>query len=261
MSAKPWIKLWTRWYESSSHALLSPDALHTGPHLLVLAGKYGRQEDGSARLVGPHGKPLSISELAKLTRWTSAKMARILGELRQCETLAVVADAYTFTRFEHWQESKSAGRMRRHRGVTVTPEVTPVCAPKTEDRRQRTEDITTTPLPPKGGEREWGEVAQVCDRLPWIAAKGKSLLSPRDRIHKLVVNGATADEIVRVLEGLAAAVEAGKEPVSYWNAQYVFSGHYDRLRTAYGVGAAAVEKPNETMRERLARLQAERGEV
>jgi hypothetical protein len=113
-----------------------------------------------------------------------------------------------------------------------------------------------SPLPPEGAdEREWGEVAAVCDRLPWIAAKGKSLLSPRDRIRKLVANGADAAEIVRVLEGLAAAVEAGKEPASSWNAQYVFSGHYDRLRTAYGGGAEAVEKPGETLAERLRREQ------
>jgi hypothetical protein len=113
-----------------------------------------------------------------------------------------------------------------------------------------------SPLPPEGAdEREWGEVAAVCDRLPWIAAKGKSLLSPRDRIRRVVANGADAAEIVRVLEGLAAAVEAGKEPVSSWNAQYVFSGHYDRLRTAYGGGAEAVEKPGETLAERLRREQ------
>jgi hypothetical protein len=145
--SKPWIKLWTRWYESSSHALLSPEALHTGPHLLVLAGKYGRQEDGSARLVGPHGKPLSISDLAKLTRWSSGKMARILGELRQCGTLDVVANAYSFPRFDRWQESSSASRMRRHRGVTVTGEVTTECAPKTEDRGEKTED-RELPTPP-----------------------------------------------------------------------------------------------------------------
>jgi hypothetical protein len=144
--AKPWIKLWTRWYESSSHALLTPEALHTGPNLLVLAGKYGRQEDGSARLVGPHGKPLSISDMAKLTRWSTAKMARILGELRQCGTLDVVANAYSFPRFDRWQESSSANRMRRHRGVTVTGDVTPECASKREDRGE-TRDEREPPLP------------------------------------------------------------------------------------------------------------------
>ncbi len=78
------------------------------------------------------------------------------------------------------------------------------------------------------------EVARVVDKLPWISARGVKLLAPQDRIHKLVTNGATADEIVRVVEGFAAAIEAGTEKRQHWNAQYVFSGHYDRLRTTYG---------------------------
>jgi hypothetical protein len=81
-------------------------------------------------------------------------------------------------------------------------------------------------------------VAAVCDRLPWISAKGAKLLAPRDRIHKIVTNGAGADEIVKVLEGLAAAVDEGREPVAHWNAQYVFSGHYDALRTKFANGDA-----------------------
>lgn len=128
------------------------------------------------------------------------------------------------------------------------------------DRARAKPTPTAPPSPtPPTRDTSWTEVARVVDRLPWISAKGVKLLSPRDRIHKLVVAGATADEIVRVLEGLAAAVDAGKEPTAHWNAQYVFSGHYDGLRTRYGGGAAAVGPPEESTVAKLARLEAARG--
>lgn len=255
--AKPWVKLWTRWYESSSHALLTPEALHTGPNLLVLAGKYGRQEDGSARLVGPHGKPMSISDMAKLTRWSTAKMARILGELRQCGTLDVVANAYSFPRFDRWQESSSANRMRRHRGVTVTDDVTPVCASKREDRGETKDErgekggvvsseipvahARQVPEPPtaeaRAAERHvenegLRERLTLTGEVPQPRVKGQSLgnlpTRPND-LRKLLDAGYAFDEIVATAVWLSERITAGEILPAAWSGAF-YGGWHDSFR-------------------------------
>jgi hypothetical protein len=145
--SKPWIKLWARWYETTSHLLMSPHALHTGPHLLMLASKYGRRDDGSAALVGPTGEPLTLGDLARLTRWPPKTIGTVVRELTTCGTLEQHGRTYVFPRFDRYQESSSAARVRKHRerscnvtdSVTVTDDVTPLKRPKTEDRRQKTD--------------------------------------------------------------------------------------------------------------------------
>ena len=153
---RPWIKLWARWYESTSHALLSPHALHTGPHLLIIASRHGIAGD-SAYLVGPNGDPLSFGDLARLTRWPPKNIAKIVAELIQCQTMAVETDRGTvhlFPNFRRWQESPSAARVRKHRerkgNVTSADNIAVTVT--AEDRGQKTEDRVTTPLPPQAGE-------------------------------------------------------------------------------------------------------------
>lgn len=240
--SKPWIKLWARWYESSSHALLSPEALHTGPHLLVLAGKYGRQEDGSALLVGPQGEPLSIAELARMTRWTSAKMARILGELRQCGTMTASGAALCFPRFDRWQESSSAARVRRHRARDVTVDVTPSKRSKTEDRRQRTEDRPSdppsglAPVPDSPAEREEVALARLREGLTWVRRPSgcNALLLPDAKLRELLRAGASVDDVIETVGAFADAIDRGEEKRSDWRAHYVLSfGWFERIRATH----------------------------
>lgn len=208
--------------------------------------------DVPMRVVRPALEELAAAGIVELT--VSGLVMPNFPEAQDCKSVAVPGAERTAEYRRRLREAANSGVTSGDDSDGVTEPVTKVTPSRAVPSLAVLSRAVPSPLPPGGAdEREWGEVAAVCDRLPWITAKGRSLLSPRDRIRKVVASGADTAEIVRVLEGLAAAVEAGKEPVSSWNAQYVFSGHYDRLRTAYGGGA--VEKPGETLAERLRREQ------
>lgn len=287
--ARPWIKLWARWYESSSHALLSAEALHTGPHLLTIAGKFGRRDDGSAALVGPQGEALTIAALAKMTRWTSAKMARIVAELRQCGTLDVDGATYCFPRFTRWQESSSASRVRKHRtpkpGVTVTPEK----RPKIEDRGEKTEEReppppptsrpvqapraaggTTARLSAEGWKHEWQvyrwpevreSVGQALQCPTSGAAKTEGVQRALDDFGPALVEQVIAHEARAAAEHVRTQGASGRNPALFGR-MFVGDGFAARLEDYRRETAIAKPpEPTESIAEKLARLDAERGGV
>jgi hypothetical protein len=210
--APSWIKLWARWYETTSHALLSPQALHTGPHLLTLAAKAGPDATGTAWLKAPDGGSYSLDDLAKLTRWPKRTLDKVLGELRQAGTVIYAPNVWGFPNFQRWQESPSAARVRRHRlrkrdgnsecNASVTTEA--------EDRGQKQK--TETPPTPSRGEPwtlgEWAQYAwkwyerQRCEVMP--GARMRGLSDKRKRLllalHKHVAQTVGKDEAKKSID-------------------------------------------------------------
>jgi hypothetical protein len=238
--SKPWIKLWARWYETMSHSDLIAEALHTGPHLLVIAGKHGRREDGSAALVGPDGAALRIADLARRTRWSTRKMAEIVADLRRVGTLAVEGDAFVFPKFQRWQESASASRVRRHRAVTVTPKK----RTKREDRGERTEDRPSTPPPTSGlapvpdspAEREQHAIEWLRDRLPSARRPDgcNALYMPDAKLRELLRAGAAPSDVIATVEAFADAIEEGHEKRENWRGNYVLSlAWFEQIQARY----------------------------
>lgn len=251
MAGRAWIKLYERWLHGPRHAGLPGDVLGFGAMLLLEAEALGEDgPDGVRWILGPSGASVGLESVHRRARVRQRSGQRWAKKLLDVGTLVLREDGCLgFANYRQWQENPSTERVRKHRekrynGVTRNREA----------EAEAEAEAEVTPLPPVNGGGAWGEVAKVCDKLPWLGGELPKLLSPRDRIHRLVAQGATADEIVAVLESFASAVKAGKEPRDRWNAQYVFSGHYDRLRVAYGPGASRV---GELPSERLARFKAE----
>lgn len=108
---RPWTKVWSRWYETDSHALLSFGALHVGPRLMTTANASPTRGELRAQ----NGAPLTAAQIGVLCRCSETEMVGYLTELVSAGTLGVREGVWFFPAFERWQESPQANRMRRHR--------------------------------------------------------------------------------------------------------------------------------------------------
>lgn len=216
--------------------------------------------DVPVRVVKPGLEDLVAAGVIELT--VSGVVMPNFAEAQECKSVAIPGAERTAEWRRRKREADDNGVTNGDASDDVTTtvtDVTPCLA--VPSRTVPSLAVLTHTARERAGDAAWIEVDAICSKLPWLGEGLPKLTSPRDRIHKLVVEGITAGEVESTLTGFAAAIQAGKEPRRLWDSYYVFSGHFGRLRNEYGVGAAAVEKPNETMRERLARLQAERGEA
>ena len=166
MKRRHWIKLYDRWFESRSHRFLGFEALHLGPHLLVMAAQSGVQEDGSAWIL--HGdQPLTVNQIATLARLENERAIRALDELESAGTVVRRTDgAYGFPKFSEYQETAEAARKRGEVGPTSDTKL----VPKRREEEEKTREEKTPPKPP-GGSAEQRRI----DRAKQIFAAYESL--------------------------------------------------------------------------------------
>lgn len=164
-----WIKLWTDWLDSQSHANLSFGALALGP-LLLLQARWDGEYESTAWLETEQGEPLSLKAIARDVHSTCKAVAPLLVELRRAGTIVEREDgAIGFPKFGHFQETKKAALMRRKRERegndvgTVTEKL-----PPTEDDRRLTSDAdedlnpvaNATSSKPAGSDQRWNATAR-----------------------------------------------------------------------------------------------------
>jgi hypothetical protein len=112
----PWCKVHRGWWYSPSHASLSYPVLGVGLYLLWTANAYGRQEDGSGRVLDVDGTPLSDREIGKRARITQDFARKSIGNLLRVGTLFRAPDGcLVFPNLRKWQEDPAAARVRRYR--------------------------------------------------------------------------------------------------------------------------------------------------
>lgn len=188
-SARPWVKVWESWWKSRSHDDLDADALLVGLRLLSVAQAAPQSDEETRWCLTPGGEPKSHRALARECRVSPSRVGSAIRSLLKVGTLVErrTDGAVGFPKWDQYQLSPSALRMRRHRartqhvtdGVTVTGDVDDK---RTEDRGQKNKP----PNPrkrgrrsePKGREARSDLVEQanaVLDRLnerrAWIAER------------------------------------------------------------------------------------------
>ena len=176
MGAKPWTKVWETFWTTRSHLELTGPDLGIGVRMLSLANASPHSDahsdahsdvtvsedvtsDTDLRwLLLPSGAPMSIAVIARESRFSLAEVELAAQRLTEAGTLVRRGDgAIGFLNFERWQESPSAGRMRKkrhsdahsdaHSDVTVTAR-----GQRSEVRGERSEEeISVEPSSTAGG--------------------------------------------------------------------------------------------------------------
>lgn len=106
--AYKWLKLHLSWYETPSHANLSPEARHLGPFLLVLASREWRGESPWAGLIR-WGRPLNKDQISSESWFSVEVVGRVLEELRKAGTLELRGDCWGFPNFGAFQSHPESG--------------------------------------------------------------------------------------------------------------------------------------------------------
>lgn len=121
---RDWIKIRTAYWDSPSHAELSPYAYAIGPRLMALADVDDWRDEGRARLVSATGQPLDVRSIArKCNAYSPEEQQAVMcaiDELIAVGTMALDAEGYLgFPKYREHQENKGAVRTRKHRGATA----------------------------------------------------------------------------------------------------------------------------------------------
>jgi hypothetical protein len=124
----PWCKVYEKWWTSDSHLHLGGVTLAVGLRMMSIANRRGRRPDGSGAVLGGDGLALNVASISRAARVDRRLVKRAIDELLSCGTIEERDGIIVFPKLRAWQETDSAGRMRRHRernsDATVTADVT-----------------------------------------------------------------------------------------------------------------------------------------
>jgi hypothetical protein len=151
-SSRPWVKIWQTWWTTPSHADMTIETLGIGARIMSLVGAAPDQPGPERWCLRPDGQPLSINALARECRVSAAKLKRAVAEFEAAGTMTRRDDgAIGFPRWDEYQLSPSALRMRRHRGSHTERHSDAQCDARSDGScdDKRTEDRGQSKNPPK----------------------------------------------------------------------------------------------------------------
>jgi len=123
--AKPWIKLYRRWYTTDSHLGLDGTVLGFGAAVLPIINSAPCPVDanGTAWLVTRGGHILTTADFARETKFTPRQVVKAVNCLVNCRTFehSNVSGSVIISvpNFAHWQSTPAAVKKAREREANV----------------------------------------------------------------------------------------------------------------------------------------------
>lgn len=271
---KLWVKLWESWFTTPSHASLDFATLHGGIGILMLANRGDDDGSGGRWLQNPDGSPMSIADIARSLRCRKSVANRIVECLENVGTLhgrctgkgKVLQQWIGFPAFDKWQESPSAARMRKLRGVEERHSDAHSDATSdalvTREVEAEVEVELNPPNPPRGNAKKSNETPSVSDaRLAQVleiinerrsgVGLGAQKPTPKNKAAMLKIDkgeSATLEDWQKVCRIFAAEVRKydqgagmgaeGTDPRPYFTLQSLARGdNFSRKVNAKDAGA------------------------
>lgn len=192
-----------RWMRTGSHAELDGQTLGLGLMMMMLANERGRREDGSGALVSGSDKPMSMKALARELHVNEPEVKSAIQALMDAGTMERRDGYLVFPNLQRWQESPSAGRVRRWRERQGELGVAGQSRAKPKRKEQAAADALKAIEMMGRGE----EVEAVC----LFYVQSRKSVQPRARprptdlerglVASRLLDGATTDDVCDAIQG------------------------------------------------------------